>query len=525
LPSDDGELGAEVRPRQPDPEAPFNGGAGLEGGLRDRLLSDVIELNRPPVGDTSNAEIEQLGVAEELAAWFGSRLAGLDRDKGRILCALDCDIALIDGLLSDQINAILHAPAFQRLESTWRGLRYVASVASDIDKVKVRLLAVSWNELVRDLERAADFDQSQIFNKLYTEELDMPGGQPFGILIADYAVQHHRTPDHPTDDVAALKSLSEVAAAAFVPVVLGVSPSMFQLDSFRELGRPIDLGAVFQQPPYQRWIAMRRGEEMRFIALTLPRILMRLPYGDEGPRRDGFCFREDVTAGDGSGYLWGNAAFAFASVVLRAYANYGWFADIRGAPRDEVRGGLVIDLPVPWFRTDRPKTAIKPSTECIISDTHEKVLAELGFIALRKSTLTEFSVFNETPSLQIPMRFDRVTATANARISAMLQYILCVSRFAHFIKVMGREYAGSLKTAAECEERLQRWLIDYCDSGNSSPETKAKYPLREGKVEVRDVPGKPGYYSCTIHLQPHFQLDDIAASIRLVTELTQSAKT
>jgi type VI secretion system protein ImpD len=523
LPSVDGGLGADVRPRQPNPEASLEGGAGSEDGLRDRLLSGVFD-NRTGVGNTSTPAIEQLHLTEELVAWFGPRLARLGRDEGSILCALDRDIARIDELLTDQINAILHAPAFQRLEAAWRGLRYVATVASDIEKAKVRFLALTWNELVRDLERAADFDQSQIFSKIYTEELDTPGGQPFGLLIADYAVQHHRTPDHPTDDIAALKSLSEIAAAAFVPVVLGVSPAVFQLDSFRELGRPIDLGAVFLQPQYQRWITMRRAEEMRFVALTLPRILMRLPYGDDEPRRDGFCFREDVTAADGSGYLWGNAAFAFARVVLRAYANFGWFADIRGAPRDEVRGGLVVDLPVPWFRTDRPKLAIKPSTECIISDTHEKVLAELGFIALRKSNLTEFSVFNETPSLQVPARFDRASATANARLSGMLQYVLCVSRFAHFIKVMGRDYAGSLMTAAECEERLQRWLIGYCDSGDSSPEMRTKYPLREGKVEVKDVPGKPGFYACTIHLQPYFQLDDIAASIRLVTELTQSAK-
>jgi type VI secretion system protein ImpD len=505
-----------------DRQAAFEGGAGADPSVPDRSWTTLPANGNKPAIERFG-ESEQL-LVEELVAWFGPRLQAVGHNKDSILRALDCDVARIDQLLTEQINAILHAPAFQRLEATWRGLHYVTAVAANTEKSKVRFLAVSWNELVRDLERAADFDQSQIFSKIYTEELDTPGGHPFGLMVADYYVQHHRTPDHPTDDIAALKSLSEVAAAAFCPIVLGVSPAVFQIDGFRELGRPIDLGAVFRQPQYQRWMTMRKGEEMRFIGLALPRILMRLPHGEERARRDGFCFREDVTASDGSGYLWGNAAFAFASVVLRAYGHFGWFADIRGAPRDEVRGGLVVDLPVAWFRTGQPRSAIKPSTECIISDTHEKVLADLGFIALRKAHLTAFSVFNDTPSLHIPARFDRAAATANARLSGMLQYVLCVSRFAHFIKVMGREYVGSLMSAQDCEQRLQGWLTGYCEaSENSSAEVRAKYPLRDGKVEVNDVPGRPGYYSCTVHLQPYFQLDDVAASIRLVTELTRSA--
>ncbi len=348
----------------------------------------------------------------------------------------------------------------------------------------------------------------------------MAGGKPYGLIIGDYMVQHVRSAEHPTDDVTALKHLSEVAAAAFVPIVLGVSPAVFQVDSFREFGRPLDIRSVFRQTEYQRWNAMRDGQDMRFIGLALPRVLMRLPYTDDNARRDGFRFREEIEAPDGSGYLWGNAAFAFASVVLRAYANFGWFADIRGAPRDELRGGLVIDLPVPWFSTDKPKVAVKPSTECVISDDHEKTLGELGFIALRKAPLTAFSVFNETPSMQLPVRYDKASATANARLSTMLQYMLCVSRFAHFIKIIGRDLVGSVKTAEECQELIQSWLTGYCvGSDNVTAEVKARYPLREAQVEVKDVAGRPGSYACAIHLRPHFQLDDIAATFRLVTEL------
>jgi len=302
--------------------------------------------------------------------------------------------------------------------------------------------------------------------------------------------------------------------------VLGVSPTVLKLDSFRDLGRPLDLGAVFRQAEYQRWNAMRTGDDMRFIGLALPRILMRQPYADSSTRADGFRFREKLHEPDGSGYLWGNAAYAFASVVLHAFANYGWFADIRGAPRDEARGGLVTDLSVLSFGTDRPGIAIKPSTECAISDAHEKELADLGFIALRKMPLTEYSVFYANQSVQLPPRFDGVGANVNARLSAMLQYVLCISRFAHFVKVLGRDRVGSVMTAEECQAFLQRWLMNYCEGSESAaPDIKARYPLREGRVEVRDIPGRPGSYSCVIFLRPHFQLDDVATGFRLVTEL------
>jgi type VI secretion system protein ImpD len=524
LPDDGGGLGASDLARQPESEA-SGAGAAVTPGLRKRFLTEVLALAKEGTGHQPVSLLEAADVAGALEEWFGPELPGFVRDKASLLAALDRDIAAIDALLSDQINAILHAPAFQRLEAAWRGLRYMTDVAYGIADAKIRFLSLSWNELVRDLERAADFDQSQLFHKIYSEEFGMPGGEPFGLLIADYAMQHFRTADHPTDDVSALKSLSAVAAAAFAPIVLGVSPSVFQLDSFRELGRPLDLRAVFRSTEYQRWNSMREGSDMNFIGLALPRILMRLPYTDDSRRVDGFRFCETVHEASGAGYLWGNAGFAFAGIVLRAFGNFGWFADIRGAPRDELRGGLVADIPVPWFHTDRPKIAVKPSTECCISDMHEKDLAELGFIALRKIPLTEFSVFNECQSVQIPARYDRATATANARLSVMLQYTLCISRFAHFIKVIGRERVGSVITAEECQDLLQRWLTGYCVGNDSATaEMKARYPLREGNVEVKNVPGRPGFYACNIFLRPHFQLDDIAAGFRLITELAPPSR-
>lgn len=439
-----------------------------------------------------------------------------EADRQSALLALDRHIAGIDALISEQVDAILHAPAFQRLEAGWRSLHYLTESADGTPLAKIRLLPVSWNEVVRDLDRAADFDHSQLFQKIYTEEFGTLGGEPFGLLVGNYEVQHRPSPDHPTDDIAALKSLAMIAAAAFAPLILGAAPRLFELADFRELGRPFDLRAVFRQMEYARWQTMREGPDMRFIGLALPRVLMRLPYR----RADGFAFRESVSKPGGAHYLWGNAAFAFASVVLRAYAHYGWFADIRGAPFDELRGGIVADLPVESFETDAPGVATKPSLECALSDAQEKDLADLGFIGLRRIQFTDYSVFYANQSIQIPPRYDRPQANANARLSVMLQYMLCVSRFAHYIKMLGRRFVGTTMTADECQQFLQNWLMNYCEgSDDAARDIKARYPLREANVEVRAVPGKPGAYTCNLFLRPHFQLDDIATGFRLTTVL------
>ncbi len=458
-----------------------------------------------------------------LAERYGVDFAGARLDRDWLVALIDREIAAIDRALSDQVNAILHHPAVQRLEARWRGLRYLAAAAYESERIKVKFLSASWNELVRDLERAADFDQSELFRKVYQDEFGMPGGEPFGLMVGDYEVQHRPSPGHTTDDVSALKSLATVAAASFCPFILGVSPRVFQLDSFRDLSRPMNLRAVFAQTEYQRWLSVRDGEDMRFIGLAMPRVLIRAPYGPDPERVDGFRFDETAADRSGAGHLWANAAFAFASIVIRAFASSGWFADLRGAPRDELRGGLVTDLPTVWFATDRPGTAPKPSVECILSETHENDLADLGFVALRNMPYTPYSVFYANPSLQMAKRYSGTTANAanaNARLSGMLQYMLCVSRFAHYIKVLGRERLGSTMSAEQCQTLLQTWLTRYCEGSDSaSQDAKARSPLREGRIEVREQPGKPGAFACSVFLRPHFQLDDIATGFRLVTEL------
>lgn len=508
----------------PDAAAPdaADGAGLLERALataaQPGLAERIGELTLPGPGGVAPADC--LCLYDALHRRFGPDFEGARLERDALMAAIDREIAAIDRAMSAQVNAILHDPEVQALEARWRGLRYITAVAYDCERAKVRLLSASWGEVVRDLERAADFDQSVLFRKVYTEEFGMPGGEPYGLMIADYEMRHRSSAEHPTDDVGALKALSMVAAAAFCPFIMGVAPRMLQLDSFRELGRPRNLQTVFAQPEYQRWHAVRDGDDMRFIGLTLPRMLMRRPWRADSGRVDGFRFKEAAHALDGEGHLWGASAFAFGAIVLRAFASNGWFADLRGAPRDELRGGLVTDLTVESFATDVPGVATKPSVEYQISEAQERELADLGLIALRKSPYTDFSVFYGNPSLQRPARYDRAVANVNARLSSMLQYTLCVSRFAHYIKVLGRDRVGSTMTAEQCQEFLNKWLINYCEGSDSaSNEVKARYPLREGRVEVRETPGKPGAYSCTVFLRPHYQLDDISTGFRLITEL------
>lgn len=430
-------------------------------------------------------------------------------------------IGSLDDLLNRQVNAILHHPRFQQLEASWRGVAYLLEGVADAPNVKIRLLNLTWSELARDMERALEFDQSQLFAKIYSEEFGMPGGEPYGLLVGDYQVHPRPMPGHPVDDMAVIGKLSETAAAAFAPFVTSAHPSLFGLDRFVDLERPLDLTYSFRQAELARWRSLREKDESRFVGLVLPRILMRLPYPDDGTRRDGFRFAEDVSAIDGSGFLWGNAAYGFAAVVLRAFVESGWLADIRGVEANFDGGGLVDDLPAPALDTDAPGLLSCPATDVIISDDQEKELTDLGFIPLCYCRATACSAFYSNQSVQAPVHYDELPARVNARLSAMLQYILCASRFAHYLKVMARDMIGSFLSAADVQWRLQSWLVNYVSGDpGATAVMKARFPLSEGRVEVRDHPGRPGSYLSTFYLKPHYQLDELIASFRLITELS-----
>lgn len=423
-------------------------------------------------------------------------------------------IAAIDQLLSAQLNEIMHHPDFQKLEGSWRGLHYLVHQSETGTQLKLRVLNASKKDLLNDLERASEFDQSALFKKVYEDEYGMAGGHPLGALIGDYEFGKH------PQDMSLLERISNVAAAAHAPFLSAASPQLFGFDSFTELSRPRDLAKIFETADYVKWRAFRDSEDSRYVGLTLPHTLARLPYGAETVPVEAFNYEEDVDGQNHDKYLWSNAAYALGTRLTESFAQCGWLATIRGVEG----GGLVQGLPTHTFPTDDGEIALKCPTEIAITDRREKELADLGFIPLCHFKNTDYAVFFGTQSCQKPKVYDRDDANANAKLSTMLQYILCTSRFAHFLKVMARDKIGAFMERDECEHWLNRWINNYCvaDPTLVGPEIKAQRPLREAKIVVRDVKGKPGCYEAVAHLRPHFQLEELGVSLRLVAELPEA---
>jgi type VI secretion system protein ImpD len=489
------------------------------------LVDQAIDATLRPRGkEESFVErfLRESSVVRALATWFHD--AALPRDAAGLrglVQLLQGDVARLDALLTEQINAILHHPALQALEASWRGLCYLVERAVDAENVKIRVLGISWKEIVKDVEQAIEFDQSQLFQKVYENEFGSPGGEPFSVLLGDFQIHPRPSREHPFDDVSALTKISQVAAAAFAPFICSVHPALFGVDEFAELEHPLNLSKAFQQLDYLKWRAFRETEDSRFVGLALPQILLRLPHEDNGRRIDGFCFQEQTSDPGQPEYLWGNAAYAFGGVLVRAFSRSGWLQNIHGVERDVVGGGVVEGLPVHCFSTDSRDVAPKCSTDVIVVDSLEQELSELGFLPLCHCKDSELSAFYTAQSAQSPKRYDDPVATMNARYSAMLQHIFCVSRFAHYIKVLARDKIGSFVEAEECEDQLQRWLARYVAADSeASRQVKAEYPLREAGIRVRPHPGKPGCYVCVIHLLPHSDPEGLSAAIRITTELT-----
>jgi type VI secretion system ImpC/EvpB family protein len=452
-----------------------------------------------------------------LAAWFGAAPA----DAARAIEAMDRDIATLDALISAQLDAVLHTPRVQRLEASWRGLDWLARSIPPERTIKLRLLVLSWRELVRDLERAPEFDQSQLFRKIYEDEFGTAGGEPFGLLVVDHALRPAPAPGHPTDDLAALRLLAAVAAAAFAPLLLAADASLFGLDAFAEVRPDLDLAAALRDRMRERpaLAALRAQEESRFLGLVLPRALARPPYEDDGARADGFRYREH--ARDAAARVWMSAAYPFAAVAARAFARYRWPAEIRGAePGAEATGGVVDALPAERFRSDPPGPPPRPPLELVLTDEQERQLADSQIVALCGLDQLPEAAFGAVPSMHRAPRMSTDIAQANQRLSAQLNNVLCVSRFAHCVKLMGRDMVGSALSPPEVERRLAQWLQKHVSGLVGGGEAAARYPLADARVEVRERPGRPGSYACTIHLQPHHQLDDVGAAFRLVTDLS-----
>jgi type VI secretion system protein ImpC len=424
-------------------------------------------------------------------------------------------IAQIDHLLSLQLNEILHHRLFQKLEATWRGVRYLVEQSETGVNLKIKLFNVTKKELLRDLQRVPEFDQSQMFKKVYEEEFGVFGGEPFACLIGDY--EFSRVPE----DVELLERVAQVAAAAHAPFLSAAAPEMLNLESFTQLDVPRDMAKVFDTTEYARWKGFRLSEDSRYVCLTMPRVLMRVPYGRDTKPVDGFNYEEGVSGQDHEKYLWGNAAFALGARITNAFARYGWCAAIRGVEG----GGLVDSLPCHVFRTEEGDVALKCPTETIITDRREKELADLGFAPLVHCKGTDYAAFFSLQTCQKPKSYDTEQANANARLSAQLPYILAVSRFAHYLKAMMRDKIGSFQSRKDCEVFLNRWIMNYVTPDDTaSPAIKAQFPLREARIDVQEVPGKPGVFRAVAFLRPHFQLDELSVSLRLVAELPASAR-
>ncbi|CAJ0874510.1 hypothetical protein R20233_02053 [Ralstonia sp. LMG 32965] len=427
--------------------------------------------------------------------------------------SIEAIIGAIDKKLSEQINLILHHEDFQKLESAWRGLHHLVSNTETDEKLRIRMMDISKEELRRTLRRykGVGWDQSPFFKRIYEEEYGQLGGEPYGCLVADYYF------DHTPPDVELLGSLAKISAAAHAPFIAGASPSVLQMNSWQELANPRDLSKIFQNLEYAPWNALRNSEDARYVGLAMPRFLSRLPYGINTNPVDAFDFEEDTDGADHRKYVWSNAAYAMAVNINRSFKQYGWCTLIRGVES----GGLVENLPCHTFPTDDGGIDMKCPTEIAISDRREAELSKNGFISLVHRKNTNYAAFIGAQSLQKPAEYYDADATANANLSARLPYLFACSRFAHYLKCIVRDKIGAFKEREDMQRWLNEWIMNYVDAdpANSSQDTKARRPLAAAEVVVEEQEGNPGFYSAKFFLRPHFQLEGLTVSLRLVARL------
>jgi type VI secretion system ImpC/EvpB family protein len=504
--------------------------------LLERCLAGAAETTR---GSPAAGLLECTNLAAALRAWAAVRIAPGERlTREQLIVRLGADIAALDASLARQVDAILHAPALQRLEASWRGLAWLVQQALEASddaegrcRIEIRVLSVTKRELARDRGDAVEFDRSQLWRKVYEEEFGTAGGTPYGLLVTDHAFGNH------PDDVDLLGGLSEVAMAAFSPLVAAPQPGLLGMDAFTTLENLPPLASAQRGPGFVKWQALRDRDESRFVGLPLPRVLARRPYDGWVGRPEaeaafeatwsqrGFRYRESVDRADGSGRLWMSAVWPLAGVIVREYGRSGWFAEMRGGSRGAIGGGLVEDMPGDRFDGLDSGSVIRGPTEVYVTEPMEEELAGAGLVPLCNTGPDGRAVFHSVGTLHRPAVYDSAIATANARVSSQLQYVLCVSRFAHYLKVIMRDKLGSFTEAAELERFLGEWVNQYVTPDDqASAETRAKMPLRAARVEVRDEPGTAGAYRVVMRLQPHFQLDRLDATLRLVSTVRRQGR-
>jgi type VI secretion system protein ImpC len=473
------------------------------GGVLEKIIQDGNMIAEPSQGTYAKQMLGQLAtqILDE-----GMTTAP---DAG-VVAAINDRVAEIDRQITDQLNALMHDEAFQNIESRWRGLSDFVFGTETSTRLKIRVLNVSQSELLKDLESAVDYDQSVLFKKVYEDEYGTLGGFPYSALIGDFYFGRH------PQDVALCRRISEVASAAHAPFVASSSPKLFDMRSWTELAVPRDLSKIFESAELIPWRSFRESEDSRYCTLVLPRYASRLPYGEATNPVEKFAFEESVDGRDHDAYLWSNMAYQLGLKMTDAFAKYGWTTAIRGVEG----GGKITDLPAHTFTTDEGDIALKCPTETLITDRREKELNDLGFCAAVNAKGTNFAAFFSGQTVNKPMLYNTDSANANAKLSARLPYIMAASRFAHYLKVMMRDKIGSFESQVSIANYLNGWIADYVLLDDAaSQDTKARFPLREARVDVFEVAGSPGAYTATVFLRPHFQLEEITASIRLVADL------
>lgn len=471
-------------------------------------FTQLLQKEFKPKTDEAKSAVQRAVRTLAEQALVDTKLIGND-----VVRSIESMISELDRKLSEQVNLILHQPDFQKLEGAWRGLHYLVNNTETDEMLKIRFMNIAKEDLGKTLKRytGTAWDQSPLFKKIYEAEYGQFGGEPFGCLVGDYQF------DHGPADVALLGEMARISAAAHVPFIAGASPTVMQMGSWQELANPRDLTKIFTTPEHAAWRSLRESEDARYLGLAMPRFLARLPYGAKTDPVEEFDFEEDTAAADHSRYTWANAAYAMAANINRSFKLYGWCSRIRGPES----GGAVEGLPVHTFPTDDGGVDMKCPTEIAISDRREAELAKNGFMPLVHKKNTDFAAFIGAQSIQKPFEYDDPDATANANLAARLPYLFACCRFAHYLKCIVRDKLGSFKEQADMQRWLNNWIMNYVDGDptNSSETTKAQKPLAAAEVTVEAVEGNPGYYTSKFFLRPHYQLEGLTVSLRLVSKL------
>lgn len=471
-------------------------------------FASLLKKEFKPKSDRAQEAVES--AVQTLAEQVLSDTALISDDAIR---SIESMIAAIDKKLSDQINAILHHEELQQLEGAWRGLNYLVNNTETDEMLKIKVMNISKTEVAKTLKKfkGTAWDQSPMFKKVYEEEYGQFGGEPYGCLVGDFHF------DHSPPDVELLGEIAQISAAAHTPFISGLSPSAMQMESWQELANPRDLTKIFQTPEYASWRSLRESDDARYLGLAMPRFLSRLPYGAATDPVSEFDFEEETDGGDHSRYTWANAAYAMAVNINRSFKEYGWCSRIRGIES----GGAVEGLPCHTFPTDDGGVDMKCPTEIAISDRREAELAKNGFMPLIYKKNSDFATFLGAQSLQSPAEYDDPDATANASLSARLPYLFSTCRFAHYLKCIVRDKVGSFKECAEMQSWLNSWISNYVltQTATASEAQKARKPLSAAEVVVEEVEGNPGYYTSKFFLRPHYQLEGLTVSLRLVSKL------